>query len=138
MDSNGETGTAPDNLKGVMEGIAKDLLSQLKEQGETQTFVIKKSINTLSANVSHIGNKVSANESKISEIKDTQEKIVENLLFIVESSLHETGMADVVWQGELEFLFSNICFYTQVDEYQDCHLLIVASCNCVLRQHLLN
>ena len=47
-------------------------------------------------------------------------------------------MADIVRKGELELFSSDICFSTQVDEYEDCKLPIVTSRECVLLQHLLN
>merc|ERR1711911_332487 len=57
---------------------------------------------------------------------------------VVEGSLHESGVADVVRQGELEPLASDLGVSTQVNVNKSCELLVIPSRECVGVQHPLD
>ena len=69
----------PEDLQDVVKGIAGMLLPEMKKQNEEQTFVIKRSIDTLAVNVSVIGEKVEDNTRKIQSIKDDHETLKDNV-----------------------------------------------------------
>ena len=69
----------PEDLTEVVKGIADLLLPEIKKQNDDQTFVIKRSLDNLSVNVSVMGSKVEENTQKIQEIKDDHDTLKENL-----------------------------------------------------------
>ena len=74
-----KTENMPENLTEVVTGIASLLLPEIKKQNDEQTFVIKRSLDNLSVNVSVMGAKVEDNTNKIQEIKDDYATLKDNL-----------------------------------------------------------